>query len=189
MGPRSVTPRGFRLDDERVQRVIDLTLAGRHSAAKMAAIVGVSARTCERWLARPDFKAALAEKRADFKASLEHVTFADKARRIYSLNDAALIALADLEDRPKLKEVRPTKDGEITNESFNAGAMAEFRAALADIAAELGERKNVTELAAHVSMSHDFPDDPEAAGLARSLIRRLTTGGDAKPGGAGVSGE
>lgn len=134
------------MDDERIQRAVDMTFAGRFTGEQIAQKCAVSRRTYVYWLKHPDFQAALAAKRADFKASIERVTFADKARRIHALNDAALIALNELEERPKLKEVRPTKDGFITNEAFNNAAMAEFRAALADIAAEKGERKNITEL-------------------------------------------
>ena len=132
------------LHDERVLRAVDMSFAGRFTAAKIAEACKIAPRTYENWRRRPEFVEALAEKRADFNRSIERITFADKARRILALNDAALIALADLEERPKLKEVRPTKDGYITNEAFNNAAMAEFRAALDDIAKEKGERKNPT---------------------------------------------
>lgn len=122
--------------------VLNLKFAGRISVDKMAERVSVSSRTVARWLAHPDFKARLDAMRADFNASLQDVAFADKARRIHALNDAALIALNELETRPLLTEARPTKDGVMTNEAFNNTAMAEFRGALDDIAKELGQRKN-----------------------------------------------
>lgn len=151
--------------DARVILAIDMTFAGRHTHAKIAEACKIAARTYENWRRRPEFIAALDAKSASLKASLEHVTFADKARRIHALNDAALIALAELEARPLLTEVRPTREGEITNESFNNTALAEFRGALADIAAELGDRKNVTELSGGLSLTERvsfYMPEPEA---------------------------
>lgn len=146
--PTPVPVKPLDMHDERILRAIDMTFAGRFTEAKIAESCHIAARTYRYWRAHHDFQAALTAKRADFAASVEHVTFADKARRVHALNDAALIALADLEERPKLKEVRPTKDGAVTNESFNVGAMSEFRAALADIAAEKGERKTTGDATA-----------------------------------------
>jgi hypothetical protein len=40
-----------------------------------------------------------------------------------------------------------------------------------------------------VTVQYEFPDDPEAANLARALIRRLSSGGVPESGSAGVSGE
>lgn len=179
----------FDMKDGRVQNALKLAFAGRLTREQIAEKCSVSTRTLYYWLEHPDFIAALEELRKDFRKGIEGVTFADKARRIVHLDLVAKIALNELEERPLLTETRPTRDGEITNEAFNNTASSEFRAALADIAAELGERKNVTELSGTVSMQYDIPDDPEAAALARALIKRVSLGSATESSGTGVSGE
>ena len=153
----------------------------------------ISTRALKAWIAHPDFKQRLEAMRADFAESIREVAFADKARRIHALNAAALIALRELEARPLLKEVRPTKDGFVTNEAFNNAAMSEFRAALGDIAAEKGERSSKVDVKATLqgNLSHDInlATDPQAAAAANTFIESLTTGGASESGGSGVSGE
>lgn len=155
------------MKDKRVQKALKFTFEGRWTHAQIAENCGVSTRTYEYWEAHPDFQAALEDMRKDFAASIRDVTFADKARRIMALDHAAKIALNELEARPLLKEIRPTRDGEIVNEAFNNTAMAEFRSALADIAAEKGERKNVTELSGSLEVKND------ATAFERRLIDTL----------------
>ncbi|MGZ6376667.1 MAG: phBC6A51 family helix-turn-helix protein [Ktedonobacterales bacterium] len=157
----------LNMRDERIQKALQLTFAGRLTREQIAENCSVSTRTLYYWLEHPDFIAALDDLRKDFRKGIEGVTFADKARRIVHLDYAAKIALNELEIRPLLKEVRPTRDGEIVNEAFNNTAMAEFRSALADIAAELGERKNVTELSGSLEVKND------AEAFERRLIDTL----------------
>lgn len=138
-------------------RALDLAFEGRWSQAEVAEKLAaefagdapkftVSLRTVKAWIAHPDFQARLEERRADFAASIRDIAYADKGRRILALAEMAESARREYEARPWLREVRPTRDGDITNESFNRDAHGAFREALADIAAELGARKHVTEL-------------------------------------------
>jgi len=123
------------------QSILRLILAGRLSQAKVAANVGVSLRVVERLVAHPDFVAKLAEARANLEEAVKGVLYADKARRVVALSEMAESARQEYEARPWLKEVRPTRDGDVTNESYNADAHAAFRGALDDIAKELGHRR------------------------------------------------
>lgn len=118
-----------------------LIFEGRLSQAKVAEKVGVSTRTIEAWCAHPDFQQRLAGLRENLEASLTGVVYADKCRRVIALDQMAEAARHEFEERPWLKEVRPTPNGPITNESFNEGAFAAFRGALDDIAKELGHRR------------------------------------------------
>lgn len=123
------------------EQALWLVFAGNLSQAEVAENVGVATRTCERWVAHPVFRSRLEQMRADLNASLKATLYVSKESRIMALSDMALKARSEFEARPWLKEVRPTKDGAVTNESFNGDAFAAFRGALDDIAKELGERK------------------------------------------------
>lgn len=144
-------PQPLKWDAKQLEAV-DLVFAGLLTYAEVAARVQTSESSVKRWMQHPEFKAKLAEKRADFRAHLEDATFADKARRVFALDQAAKIAFAELQARPLVTETRPTRDGPITNESFNQAAMSEFRAALDDIAKELGDRKNVAEVSGTIDV-------------------------------------
>jgi hypothetical protein len=97
---------------------------------------------------------------------------------------------ADGEEPPS--EVSDPIDA-VVNESFNRDAFESFRGALDDIAKELGQRKSTgSDVAVQVNVIHEhtFQDDPEAAGIARSLLRRVGNRGSAgDPGGFSVAGE
>lgn len=58
-------------------------------------------------------------------------------------------------------------------------------------AARLPEFREKVDINANIqgNMSHDFADDPEAAALARALIRRVSSSGTTESSGARVSGE
>ncbi len=127
-------------------QALALTFEGRWTHAEIAEKCSISPRTYAYWLQHPDFQERLDELRKDLSASLRAVAYADKAQRIIGLSQMAESARREYEARPRLKEVRPTRDGFIINEAFNQAAHDAYRAALADIAAELGQRKNVTEI-------------------------------------------
>lgn len=133
-------------NDQRLIVTLNLIFAGRLSQARVAENVGVSTRTVERWVAHPDFQARLSALRADFAASIRDVTYADKARRIIALDQMAEAARVEFETRPLLREVRPTRDGEVVNEAFNRDAHAAFRDALDDIAKEMGHRQSKVDV-------------------------------------------
>lgn len=169
------------MKDKRIQTALKLVFEGRLSLDKIAKRCEVSPRTLWAWTQHSDFIAALEAMRKDFAASIQHVTFADKAKRIIALDHAAGIALNELEERPLLKEVRPTRDGEITNEAFNNAAMSEFRSALDDIAKELGQRTSKVDVTtAGEKLSSNVSEaiaavvsDPEATEHAYALLDRL----------------
>ena len=141
--------------------------ANEASADKSAQKFAISTRTLVSWIAHPDFQTRLARLMNDFRLATRDVTFANKGRRIYALDGAAKIALEELEAHTHLIESRPTKGGTMTTESFNVAAMSEFRAALADIAAEYGDRRNVTEVTG--SVMHSLVPDGALKELATAL--------------------
>lgn len=129
------------------KQALALAFEGRWTHAEMAARVQVPARTIRRWLAEPAFRTQLQAARANLAESLSDVAYADKLSRIKALSQMAESARREYEARPWLKEIRPTPDGEIVNESFNRDAHAAFRDSLNDIAKELGERVNKQDAA------------------------------------------
>ncbi len=132
--------------DETKSRVIALVYEGRKSQAKIAQDCTVSLRTLKDWIAHPEFQARLAEMRENLLRTCDELSIAyvRKEQRIVSLAQMAESARAEYEAHPRLQEVRPSRDGDIVNESFNRDAHAAFRGALDDIAKELGERKSET---------------------------------------------
>lgn len=134
------------------ERALALCFEGRWTHEEIAEKCGISVRTYEYWLAHPNFQTRLEALRADLALALREVVYADKTQRIIGLAQMAESARREYEERPWLKEVRPSSDGDITNESFNRDAHAAFRGALDDIAKELGQRKNVTDLTATVAL-------------------------------------
>lgn len=165
------------------KQALSLIFEGRLSQGKIAEDCRVPARTLRDWIAHPDFQAALKERRDHLIESLDDQPYIRKERRLIGLAQMAESARQEYEERPWLREVRPTQDGEITNESFNRDAHAAFRAALADIAAELGERKNVTELSGKDGKPIEIRDARQrlAARLAALAERRRTGGGAEQP--------
>ncbi len=140
----------------------------------------ITTRTLRSWLAHPEFKARLAQMRADFAASIAHVTYADKARRIVALDAMAEAARREFEARPWLREVRPTPKGDVTNEHFNAEAHAAFRGALDDIAKELGHRRPERGDGADAAQVRIIieTDTADAPGVAVAGVRVETDNGD-----------
>lgn len=162
--------------DDTLSQILNDVFIGRKSSEKIAEDCQLPPRTVRDWIAHPDFQAALKERRDSLIESLDHVPYVRKERRIIGLAQMAEDARQQYEARPWLREVRPLpprsvvrirtkdEDGEdtveetepldaIVNESFNRDAFAAFREALADIAAELGARKNVTELSGTLDMN------------------------------------
>lgn len=165
--------KSFNWERENRERALALVFEGRWTQDEIAEKCHIAPRTLRDWMKHPDFVARLEAMRADFAASMRTVTYADKARRIMALDAMAESARREYEQRPWLQEVRPTPNGDITNEAFNRDAHAAFRDALADIAAELGARKNVTELSGALDINGDVtfylpqpeqpPDDNDSA--------------------------
>jgi hypothetical protein len=165
------------------EQALRLVFEGRWSQAAIAKNCDVSPRTLWTWTQHPDFQQRLEALRADFAASIREEVYADKARRVVALSQMAEAARVEFEARPWLKEVRPTADGEITNESFNRDAHAAFRGALDDIAKELGERKNITELSGKDGKPIEISDARQrlAIKLATLAERRRTAGTAQQP--------
>jgi hypothetical protein len=136
---------GFKWDAAK-EKALWLVFDGKLSLDDVALNVAISARTLDRWVAHPVFQRRLAEMRADFDASLKATLYVSKESRIVALSDMAYKARREFEKHPWLKEVRPTKDGPITNETFNEAAYNAFRGALDDIAKEKGERTNKVDV-------------------------------------------
>lgn len=134
-------------------QALNLIFEGRKSQAKIAEDCGIPVRTLEDWIAHPDFQAALKTRRDNLMESLDNQPYIRKERRLIALAQMAESAREQYEEHPLLKEIRPTPDGELVNEHFNRDAHAAFRESLAEIAAELGARKNVTELSGTLDVS------------------------------------
>lgn len=148
------------------ERVLADLFEGRLSKAKISEKYGISVHTIESWVAHPEFKKRLAEKRERMLETLDEMgtPYIRKEQRLMALAALAVSAREEYEQRPWLREYRPVlvkrpnedpgaKPGSmqmvedyIVTEHYNADAASAERAALADIAAELGARKNVTEL-------------------------------------------
>lgn len=128
------------------ERVLLLVFEGRLSQAKIGKTCGIPTRTIESWVTHEQFKARLEQMRADMAELVASVGYAQKEKRVLALAAMAESAREEYEARPWLQEVRPTKDGNVTNEHFNEAAFAQFRGALDDIAKELGQRKQVAEV-------------------------------------------
>lgn len=153
---------------EAIETVLSMAFEGRWSHAEMAERVGVSTRTIERWTADADFQQRLDGLRANLAKTLAGVAYADKGQRIVGLSQMAESARREYEARPWLKEVRPTPDGEIVNESFNRDAHAAFRDSLNDIAKELGARSTNVKVSGNVE--HNLVPSGELKALADELL-------------------
>lgn len=139
--------------NERQLEVLSLVFEGRRTQRWIAEHCQIPARTLTDWLEHPDFKQRLADMRADIVSAMADVAYVRKEQRIQALAQMAELARQQFEAKPLLVEIRPTSDGEpITNESFNRDAHAAFRESLADIAAELGARKVVSEITGGVEV-------------------------------------
>ena len=149
-------------------------LEGRNKQQKLAQIATdcqVSDRTIRDWIAHPDFQAKLTAMRDSVLDACDElgVAYARKVERVAALGMMAESARSYYEQYPILREFRPvlvkrqqeptedekadgksgrmqTVEDYIITERFNEAAHAAMRASFADIAAELGQRKNVTEL-------------------------------------------
>lgn len=179
--------------DAAKEKALWLLFDGKMSQAEVAENVGVATRTCERWIAHPVFRNRLEQMRADLNASLKTTLYVSKESRLLALADMAQKARHEFEARPWLKEVRPTKDGFITNEHFNEAAFAAFRGALDDIAKEKGERTSKVDVKATFqgSVTHDLniAADATISSHANAILRRLTDLRSGESGVVGASGE
>jgi hypothetical protein len=147
--------RPLNIEDERIQKVLALVFEGRFSRAKIAEDCGVPLRTCEDWIAHPDFQTTLEGMRADILKTSDtlRVAYVRKEQRIIGFSQMAESARLQYEERPLLTERRQIgydKEAKqplfLDNEAFNRDAHAAFRECLKEIADELGDRKQKVEL-------------------------------------------
>lgn len=103
--------------------------------------------------------------RAEYRKSIFNQGFANKEYRVRKLNDLALRIDKELANNPGTED-KPAKPGEnglyieevkisstglvVRYDAFNRGMVAELRGLADDIAKELGERKNTTEISGSV---------------------------------------
>lgn len=99
--------------DETQARVLALVFEGGRSQAKIAEDCGIPLRTCEDWIAHPDFQAKLKGMREDLLNTLDAlgVSYHRKERRVRDLDKLAKIARQDYEQRRFLREYRPIMGG------------------------------------------------------------------------------
>ena len=134
------------------EQALRLTFEGRWTHQEIAAKCSVSVRAYRYWIVTPDFQARLDALRADLALALRDVVYADKSRRVMALDAMAESARREYEARPLLKEMRPTPDGMLVQEAFNAAAHNAFRGALDDIAKELGQRTAKADASAQIAL-------------------------------------
>ena len=132
--------------DKVKQQALEAIFEGRKTRDEVALSCAIPASTLDYWIAHKDFQRRLKTLYDEIEAATRGLPYIAKTQRLVGLSAMAESARREYETRPWLKEVRPTPDGEMVNEHFNRDAHAAFRESLADIAAELGARKNVTEL-------------------------------------------
>lgn len=125
-----------------------LVAADELSDEQMAERLGITRRTLTRWRDVPEFQARVAEHVAAFRARVLGTGFAVRERRIAALNQVATDLYAQLQaDGYLAEEVKLTAAGvQVRYPVFDRPKVSEFRAALDDIAKELGERKASVEL-------------------------------------------
>lgn len=114
----------------------------------MAARLGIGERTLRRWRDVPEFQERVQEHLAAYRARVLSRGFAVRERRIAALNRLARDLDQQLEaDNYLAEEVKLTNAGvKVRYPVFDRPKVAEFRAALDDIAKEVGERRATVEL-------------------------------------------
>lgn len=155
--------------NENQKKTLAAVFEGRKSRQKIAEDCGLHIRTIEDWITHPEFQAKLAEMREQMLEAFDElgVAYVRKEQRIMALAQMAESARQEYEQRPWLKEFRPvlvkrpkvdadgntdpdgrlqTVEDYIITEHFNTDAYNAWRQTMADLAAEQGARKNVTEL-------------------------------------------
>jgi transposase-like protein len=141
-------------------RALSLVFEGRKKLDDIAKEVGVDPRTLDNWIATPEWKARLQQKREHLMEALDGVAYVRKESRIMALSQTAEQARLEFEARPLLVERRPTghdpETGEVLimeQEMFNKDAFESFRGALADIAKELGDRTTTVKVSASLDIN------------------------------------
>lgn len=161
-------------------QALQLVFEGRQSLDQIALSCAIPARTLDYWIAHTDFQDRLQKLYADIEVATRGLPYITKTQRLVGLSSMAEQARVEFEARPWLKETRQTgRDPETgeplttVNESFNRDAHAAFRESLAEIAAELGARKNLTEISGALEVKSDAESfDRRMA----SLYERLAAG-------------
>lgn len=148
--------------DERITTVLAMVFEGRKSRPKIAEDCGVPLRTCEDWIAHPDFQNKLSALRDEVLTACDELGYAysRKEQRVVALSQMAESARVEYEQRPWLQEKRQigydTEHDEplyLINENFNKDAHAAFRESLSDIAKELGHRQTKVEHSGEVDVN------------------------------------
>ncbi len=160
--------------NEAQKKALAAVFEGRKSRAKIAEDCAIPSRTLDDWIAHPEFQDKLKSMREQMLDAFDAlgVAYVRKEQRIMALSQMAEEARQEWEECHVLREYRPVlvkrpadttsqhADGEqeareprmlmvedyIITERLNEAALTQSRQMLADIAAELGARKNVTEL-------------------------------------------
>lgn len=132
------------------ERAAALVAEDAVSDEQIAADLGVTRRTLTTWKQHPEFAARVDEHLAAFRRRVLRKGFALRERRIDALNGIATDLLAQLRaDDYLADEVKLANNGqEVRYPVFDKPKVGEFRAALDDIAKELGERKANVEVGA-----------------------------------------
>lgn len=121
---------------------------GQNTLAKNCLALDIPYATASLWTRHEEFKKALATLRHDAAEQLDATPFLRREQRLIALAKLAEQARDEWESRRYLIEQRPVPGGMLTNEKLNRDAAEIYRNSLADIAAELGQRRNKVDLSA-----------------------------------------
>lgn len=127
----------------------------------------------------PAFAARVAEHRERFRDEMLRVGFADKRLRVHALNGIATALLTGLQDGKYQAVLSVDEDGNPIM-GFAAAPLREFRACLADIAAEMGDRNGGSagqQLTVNVGVAVAL-DAGEREARAAAVLARLGPPGD-----------
>src|SRR5487761_1996537 len=88
--------------DERITTVLAMVFEGRKSRPKIAEDCGVPLRTCEDWIAHPDFQNKLSALRDEVLTACDELGYAysRKEQRVVALSQMAESARVEYEQRP-----------------------------------------------------------------------------------------
>lgn len=118
----------------------------------IAKSLGIGRTQLASWKHIPEFAAEIVRLRDLFRQqAMDRAVFADKRARVVALNGIATDLMAQLSKAEYQVVLKTTDDGEAVH-GFDTFRVKEFRACLADIAEEMGDRKTTASASASVTV-------------------------------------
>lgn len=157
------------------QRALEAVFEGVMSKQKLADELGISRSTLGDWMRDPEFVERLTAMRDKLRENLEGVPFVRKENRVIALAKLASEAAEEWEMHRYEVEQRPVPGGMLINERLNKSAADIYRAALDDIAREMGDRTAKVNIQARVEHA---PLQVTTMELPEELVPKYLRGGD-----------